>query len=336
MAAGSEKSYSGLEKAAIIMLSASEENATQIFSLMTEEEIKEVSYAMSNLGSINAAMLDKLIGQFTYEISGDASFLGNLQTTEKLLEKVMGKDRSAALIDEIRGPQGKNTWEKLGGVSEEILAGYLRNEFPQTAALVLTKINSDHAARILSILPEKFSFEVMVRMLNMGAVKKEVLDRVEKILRGEFISSITKSQKYDRYELMAEIFNKLDRHNEERYMGLLEKQHPEYAEKIKDLMFTFDDLSNIDPKGIQVLLRAIDKSKLTIALKGASAKVKDLFLSNMSQRASKILLEEMESLGPIKVKDVDEAQFEIIAVAKEMIGKGEIEISEGGEEEYIS
>ena len=336
MAGAADKNYTGLEKAAIIMLSATEENATQIFSLMTEEEIKEVSYAMSNLGAINPAILDKLIGQFTYEISGDASFLGNLQTTEKLLEKVMGKDRSAALIDEIRGPQGKNTWDKLGGVSEDILAGYLRNEFPQTAALVLTKINSDHAAKILSILPEKFSFEVMVRMLNMGTVKKEVLDRVEKILRGEFISSITKSQKYDRYELMAEIFNKLDRYNEEKYMGLLETQHPEYAEKIKDLMFTFDDLENIDPKGIQVLLRAIDKSKLTIALKGANPKVKDLFISNMSQRASKILLEEMDSLGPIKVKDVDEAQFEIIAVAKEMIGKGEIEISEEGEEEYIS
>ena len=329
------KNLTGIEKAAIVMLSASEENAAKIFALMTEEEIKEISYAMSNLGSVSSEILERLMNQFTGEIRGHSSFLGNIQTTEKLLEKVLGKDRTIAFMDEIRGPQGKNTWEKLGGVSEEVLAGYLRNEFPQTAALVLTKINSDHAAKILSILPEDFSFEVLVRMLNMGSVKTEVLDRVEKILRGEFISSITKSQKYDRYELMAEIFNKLDRNNEEKYMGLLEEKYPDYAGKIKDLMFTFEDLSNIDSKGIQVLLRAIDKSKLTIALKGASDKIKDLFISNMSQRASKILLEEMDSLGPIKVKDADEAQAEIISVVKDLVSKGEVELSEGGEEEYI-
>ena len=329
------KNLTGVEKAAIVMLSASEENAAKIFALMTEEEIKEISYAMSNLGSVSAEILEKLMNQFTGEIGGSSSFLGNVQTTEKLLEKVLGKDRTIAFMDEIRGPQGKNTWEKLGGVSEEVLAGYLRNEFPQTAALVLTKINSDHAAKILSILPEDFSFEVLVRMLNMGSVKTEVLDRVEKILRGEFISSITKSQKYDRYELMAEIFNKLDRNHEEKYMGLLEEKYPDYAGKIKDLMFTFEDLSNVDSKGMQVLLRAVDKAKLTVALKGASEKIKDLFISNMSQRASKILLEEMESLGLIKVKDADEAQAEIISVVKDLVAKGEIELSEGGEEEYI-
>lgn len=328
---------SGVQKAAIILLSINENSAIQVISLMTEEEVKEISYHMSNLGTVSPTLIEMVVSKFMQEIGGDiAALVGNASTTEKLLEKVMGRQKTTSLMEEIRGPKGRNTWEKLGGVSEEILANYLKGEFPQTAALVLTKISADHAARIISILPEKFAFDVMVRMLNMGNVKKEVLDRVEKILRNEFISSITKSQKYDRYETMAEIFNKFDRSHEEKYMGLLESNYPEFADRIKDLMFTFDNLVSLDSKGIQTLLRSVDKNKLTIALKGAAPKIRDLFISNMSQRASKILLEELESMGPVKVKDVDEAQYDIISLTKDLIAKGEIELSEGEEEQYIN
>jgi flagellar motor switch protein FliG len=325
----------GAQRAAIILLSVSEENATNMFALMNDDEIKEISHAMSNLGAIKPDMLTRVLSQFTTDMQGDASFLGNLQTTEKLLEKAIGKDKVSALLDEIRGPQGKNTWEKLGNVNEEILSSYLRNEYPQTAALVLSKINGEHAARVLSILPEQFAFEVIIRMLNLGSVKKEVIDRVEKILRSEFISSISKTQKQDSYQMMAEIFNRFDRNSSAKYMGLLETKFPDSATKIKDLMFTFEDLESIDNKGIQTLMRAIDKSKLTIALKGAPQNIKDLFIRNMSQRAARILLEEIESLGPIRVRDVDEAQTSIVNAAKELIGKGEIEIAEDGKDEYI-
>jgi flagellar motor switch protein FliG len=330
-----EVKLTGSQRAAIILLSVSEENATNIFALMNDEEIKEISHAMSNLGSIKPDMVNKILSQFTSDIKNDASFLGNIQTTEKLLEKAIGKDKVSALLDEIRGPQGKNTWEKLGNVNEEILASYLKNEYPQTAALVLSKITGEHAAKVIAILPEQFAFEVITRMLNLGSVKKEVIDRVEKILRSEFISTISKTQKQDSYQMMAEIFNRFDRNSSAKYMGLLETKFPDSAIKIKDLMFTFEDLESIDTKGIQTLMRAIDKSKLTIALKGASQEIKDLFIRNMSQRASRILLEEMESLGPIRVRDVDEAQTAIVNAAKELISKGEIEIAEDGKDEYI-
>lgn len=326
---------SGAERVAIVLLSMSEENAGNILNMMSEDEVKEISVAMSNLGAVNQDIVEKLLSRFTQEISGGSSFLGNVQTTEKLLQKILPKDKLNVLMDEIRGPQGKNTWEKLGNVNEEVLSSYLRNEHPQTVALVLSKLNPDHSSRIISTLPEDFSYEVIVRMLNMGTVKKEVLDRVEKILKNEFISSLTKAQKHDSYEQMAEIFNSLDRNSEAKYMSLLEGEYPDSAEKIKDLMFTFEDLVNIDSAGIQKLLRAIDKSKLTIALKGGSEKVKDLFLSNMSQRASRILVEEMESLGPTRVKDVDEAQSEIVAAARDLIGKNEISIVDSSSEEYI-
>lgn len=325
----------GPQKVAIVLLSMSDENATKIFSMMSEEEIREVSHAMSHLGAVSPEVVDRILMQFTGAFNGENSYFGNLQTTKKLLERVLDKDRVEALMDEIQGPQGKNTWEKLGNVNEEMLALYLRNEHPQTAALVISKMSPEHSSKVLSNLPDQFSFEVITRMLNMDSVKKEVLDRVEKILRAEFISTISKTHKQDSFEMMAEIFNSLDRNSEVKYMTMLEEKLPEAADKIKNLMFTFEDLVKLDSKGIQTLLRAIDKSKLTIALKGASDKVKEVFFSNMSQRASRIIQEELESLGPIRVRDVDESQSEIVNVAKELIAKGEVEIAEDGNDEYI-
>ncbi len=327
---------SGPQRVAIILLSLSEENATKVFSMMTEDEIKDVSHAMSSLGSINPEVIEKLMNQLNSDLTGNTIFLGNLHTTEKLLEKVLDKDRVQVLMDEIRGPQGRNTWEKLGNVNEDILALYFRNEHPQTAALVLSKIAPDHAAKVLSNLPDSFAFEIIARILNLGNVKKEILERVEKILRAEFISSIGRTQKYDSFEMMAEIFNRLDRNSETKYMAMLETNLPEAASKIKDLMFTFDDLSRIDSRGIQRLLRDIEKSRLTIALKGSSDQVKKVFFSNMSQRAAKIIMEELDSLGPVRVRDVDSARAEIVNLAKALMDGGEIDIVIDNKEEFIS
>jgi flagellar motor switch protein FliG len=325
----------GTQKVAIILLSISEENATKILSLMSEEEIKEVSFAMSNLTNVSQDSIDKVIDGFSNDLAGDASLIGSFQSAEKLLEKVLGKDKVLAILEEIKGPQGKNTWEKLGNVNEEVLSSYLKNEHPQTIAMVLSKLSPDHTAKIIPHLSENLAYEVIIRILNIGSVKKETVDRVEKILRSEFISSLTKTHKHDSFETVAEIFNSLDRKSETKFMGLLEKQVPESAEKIKSLMFTFEDLGKLAPKGVQSLLKAIDKTKLTIALKGANEKVRDLFISNMSQRAAKILLEEMQGLGPVRVREVEEAQLAIVSVAKDLMNKGEIEISEDGKDEFI-
>ncbi|MDX1924249.1 MAG: flagellar motor switch protein FliG [Rickettsiaceae bacterium] len=325
----------GVQKAAIVLLSMSEQNATKILSMMSEEEIREISHSMSHLGAVSPEVVEKILQQFLTFFSGDNNYFGSLETTQKLLERVLDKHRVDALMEEIQGPQGKNTWEKLGNVNEEMLATYLRNEHPQTAALVLSKMSPEHSSKVLSNLPEQFAFEVIVRMLSMGSVKKDVLDRVEKILRAEFISTISKTHKRDSFELMADIFNNLDRNSEGKFMSLLESKAPEDAEKIKNLMFTFEDLIKLEPAGVQLLLRTIDKSKLTIALKGSSDKLKELFLSNMSQRAARIVQEELDSLGPIRVRDVDDAQAEIISTTKELLNKGEISISDGEGDEYI-
>ncbi|MFN7038399.1 MAG: flagellar motor switch protein FliG [Alphaproteobacteria bacterium] len=329
------KKLSGAEKAAIILLSIEEANATKIFSHMNEDEIKEISSAMSTLGVIKPEIVEQLINEFNNEVSSSVSFVGNAETTERLLGKVLNKDQLNSLMEEIRGPAGKNTWDKLGNVNEEVLASYLKNEYPQTIALIMSKLTSAHAAKVLSALPDELTFEVMVRMLNMEPVKKEILDRVERILRAEFISTLTKTQKYDTNEVMAEIFNNLDRNNEAKFMTMLENRVPEYAEKIKDLMFTFDDLGKLNTPAIQALLRNVDKAKLTIALKGASEDLKKLFTNNMSQRAAKILIEDMQSLGPVRLKEVDEAQSIIVNMAREMAAKGEIQISSDNSDDEL-
>ena len=249
--------------------------------------------------------------------------------------KALPRDRVTQIMEEIRGPAGRTMWDKLGNVSEDVLANYLKNEYPQTVAVVLSKVKPDHAARVLSLLPDSFAMEVVMRMLRMETVQKDVLDGVERTLRSEFMSNLARSTRRDAHELMAEIFNNLDRQAETRFLTGLEERNREAAERIKSLMFTFDDLQRLSSQAIQTLLRAIEKDKLPVALKGASDKIKELFLTNLSERAAKMLREDMESLGPVKLRDVDEAQAGIVMLAKELAAQGQIEISTGKDEEVI-
>jgi flagellar motor switch protein FliG len=319
---------SGVEKAAIVLMSLNEANAAKVFSLLHEDEIKEISQVMSTLGTVSPEVVERLFFDFSNALSETLNFVGNLDNTERLLTNVLGKDKVNSIMEDIRGPAGRNTWDKLGNVSEEVLAAYLRTEYPQTAALIITKLKPAHGAKVIAHLSEDFASEVILRMLEMDSVKKEVLDGIEKALRAEFISTIAKTHKLDNDEVMAEIFNNFDRITEAKYMEMLEKRNPDSAEKIKNLMFTFDDLNKADAAGIQALLRVADKTKLTVALKGASEEIRNLFVKNMSARASKIMLEEMEAMGPVRMRDVDEAQALIIGQAKELIDSGEMTIAQ--------
>jgi flagellar motor switch protein FliG len=227
-------------------------------------------------------------------------------------------------------------WDKLGNVNESVLANYLKNEYPQTVAVVLSKIKPEHAARVLGALPEDFALEVVTRMLRMESVQKEILDKVEQTLRTEFMSNLARTAKRDAHEMMAEIFNNFDRQTEGRFLTALEERNREASERIKALMFTFEDLGKLDPASVQTLLRGIDKEKLGIALKGASDTLRDIFFSNMSERAGKILREEMEAMGPVRLKTVDEAQMAMVNIAKDLAAKGEIMIANNkGDDELV-
>ncbi|MDF1749962.1 MAG: flagellar motor switch protein FliG [Alphaproteobacteria bacterium] len=329
------RALTGPDKAAMMILAIGEENAVKLFTYMDDEEIKEISSSMANLGTISSNLVERLFSEFAEQISSTGSLVGSYESTERLLSKALDPDKVSQIMEEIRGPAGRTMWDKLANVNEVVLANYLKNEYPQTVAVVLSKIKSDHASRVLAALPESFAMEVIMRMLRMEAVQKEVLDDVERTLRNEFMTNLARTARRDSHEMMAEIFNALDRNTENRFMTLLEERNRDSAEKIKSLMFTFEDLQKLDPGGVQTLLRNVDKDKLGTALKGSSEQIKELFFSNMSERAAKILREDMNALGPVRLKDVDEAQMEMVNLAKDLAAKGEIVISEGGAEDEL-
>ncbi len=330
------RSLSGAERAAIIMLSLGEEHSEKIWQMMDEEEIKEISQVMSNLGSVSAGLIEKLLVDFVSQMSGTGSLMGSYESTERLLANILPGDKVGNIMEEIRGPAGRTMWDKLANVNETVLANYLKNEYPQTVSVVLSKIKPEHAARVLGALPEEFALEVVQRMLRMESVQKDILDKVEQTLRIEFMSNLARTAKRDSHEQMAEIFNNFDRQTESRFITALEERSRDSAERIKALMFTFEDLSKLDPGSIQTLLRSVDKDKLGLALKGATDGLRDVFFSNMSERAGKILRDDMEAMGPVRLKDVDEAQMRMVNVAKDLANKGEIMIAGGsGEDELV-
>jgi flagellar motor switch protein FliG len=330
------RSLTGAQKAALLLMSVGEESASKLFAMMHDDEIREISQTMANLGTVSATVVERLFVEFADGISSTGSLTGTFESTERLLMKVLDKSKVDQIMEEIRGPAGRTMWDKLSNVNESVLANYLKNEYPQTVAVVLSKVKSDHASRVIALLPEAFAMEVVMRMLRMESIQKDVIDDVERTLRNEFLSNLARSSKRDAHELIAEIFNNLDRATEQRFITALEERNRDSAEKVKSLMFTFEDLGKLDPGGVQTLMRGVDKTKLPIALKGASETIRDLFLSNMSERASKMLKEDMAAMGPVRLKDVEEAQMAMVNLAKELAAKGELILADSkGEDELI-
>ena len=325
----------GPEKAAIFMLALGNEQSAKLFEMMDDEEIRELSQIMSSLGSVNARTIEQLFVDFADQIAGAGSLVGSYDSTERLLYQSLPQDRVELIMEEIRGPAGRTMWDKLDNVDEAVLANYFKNEYPQTVAVVMTKLKPEHASRVIASLPENFAMEVIMRMLRMESVQKEVLDNVEQTLRKEFMANLARSTRRDSHELMADIFNNLERTAENRFMTGIEERNHESAERIKALMFTFDDLARIDSGGIQTLLREIEKDKLALALKGASNELKELFLENLSKRAAKMMVEDMEAMGAVRLKDVDEAQSIIVSAAKALADAGDINIFSGAEEDEL-
>lgn len=330
------RSVSGPEKAAILLLALGEEHGPLIWEKLDDEEIKEVSQVMSSLGSVNPTLTEKLLVDFVSNMSGTGSLMGSFDATERLLSRFLEGDRVGNVMEEIRGPAGRTMWDKLANVNETVLANYLKNEYPQTVAVIMSKIRPEHAARVLSSLPEDFSLEVVARMLRMETVNRDILDKIEQTLRTEFMSNLARTTRRDSHELMAEIFNNFDRQTEGRFLSTLEERNRDSAERIRALMFTFEDLNQLDPASVQTVLRKFDKNKLGLALKGASDGLRDMFFSNMSERAGKLLREDMETMGPVRLKDVDEAQMEMVNNAKELAANGEIMLADSnGDDELI-
>ncbi len=325
---------SGPEKAAVVLLALGEDHAG-VWRQLDEEEIKVISQAMAGLGQVTSGVVEDLLVEFVSGMGGGA-ITGSVELTQKLLASIMPGEKVDTLMEEIRGPAGRTMWDKLGNVNEAVLANYLKNEYPQTVAVVLSKIKSEHAARVLTCLPEDFALECVTRMLRMEPVQREILDKIEQTLRTEFMSNLARTSKRDSHEMMADIFNAFDRQTETRFITALEERNREAAERIRALMFVFEDLSKLDPGGVQTLLRTVEKDQLALALKGASDALREMFFTNMSERAAKIMREDMETMGPVRLREVEQAQMAMVQVAKDLANKGEIVlVGAGGDDDEL-
>ena len=333
--AGADTPLTGAQKAAVLMLALGEERCARLFEMMHEDEIREVSLAMTRLGAVPADVVDRLCEEFTNHLGNAGSVRGSLDTTERLLMSTLPRERAQQIMDEIRGPAGRTMWDKLGNVNEALLANYLKNEYPQTVAVVLSKIKPEHSARVMTLLPDTLAVDVIFRMLQMESVQREVLDDVENTLRTEFMSNLVRSTHRDSHELLADIFNNLDRQVESRLITAVGQIDSDAAEKIKSLMFTFMDLSRLSTPAIQTILRVAEREKLPIALKGAPSSLLGTFLNAMSERAAKMLKDDIAALGPVRLRDVDEAQASIVQVAKELAESGDIDISPSASEQMV-
>lgn len=325
----------GPQRAAVILLVLGEDHGRTIWQQFDDEEIRIITRAMAELGTVDADEVERLMLDFVGKLSSAGAVTGSFDRTISLLEKILPTDQVAMIMEEIRGPAGRNMWQKLGNIDAVVLANFLKNEYPQTIAVILSKIRADHAANVLRNLPNDLSIDVVSRMLRMEAVQKEALDHIENTLRTEFVSTLTQTRRRDPHEMMAEIFNGFDRQTEMRFLSALDASNQDSAARIRALMFTFEDLGKLDQAGLQTLMRQVDKDTLARSLKGASEQMRTFFFSAMSQRAAKVMADDMQGLGPLRLKEVDEAQTKMVNLTKELAEKGEIVLSKGNSEDEL-
>lgn len=329
------ETLSGLHKAAIFLLALDADRAGRLLGMLQQHEVKDISHTMSALSRVDGATVDLLMQDFTQRLGLAPGVSGGLEATERLLLQVMDPGGVEDILEEIRGPAGRTVWDKLGNVDEAVLAAFLRGEHAQTVAVVLSRLEPVQAARVLGTFPPELALEAVMRMLRMEMVQKEILGDLERTLRAEFVSNLARTAKRDNHAVMAEVFNHLDKGTEARLLSSLETQDPEAATQIRRLMFTFEDLGGIEPQALQVLIRRAGQDKVGLALKGAPDRLRDAFVANMSERASKVLLDQLKSLGAVRMRDVEEARQFLVSLAKELAAAGEIVLSDRQGEEMV-
>ncbi len=323
----------GPEKAAVLLLALGEELGPNMMQRLDEDEIRDVSRAMSNLGGITPNVVEELVETFNDRfMEGGGSLIGTADTTERLLSRFLPPDRVNDIMGELKGPANRTMWDKVSGVDEKVLAGFLANEYPQTIALVLSKIRPAQSAKVLALLPEDLVTRVVQRMIKMEPVQGEMLEEVERSLRNEFIANYARDKGADSHQLLAEILNHSTKDMFTSILDPLDDDMPESAERIRQLMFTFDDLAQIDNHSLQQVIRAADARQLAMALKGTGEAYQERFFSNMPERNAALLREEMEILGPARMTEVEKARNAVVAVAKRLADNGRIHIERGGEE----
>jgi flagellar motor switch protein FliG len=328
--------YTGAQKAAILMLSFGEEISAEIFKSMTEFEIKRIGTAMSRLGRLDNDIVDQVMMEFYGIIQQNKKFFyGGNEFTKKVIGTAFKGGEADELIEQLSLGSQANL-DSLELIDSKSLANFIRNEHPQTVALILAHLDNKKCGEVLKLLPESIHTEVLIRIANLDAVQPEIIDEIDDVLRQEVnaMGSVA-TQKIGGVEPIAGMLNLMDKASAEQILDSFEERDPDLAEKIRQLMFVFDDLVKIDDRGIQELIKNVNNDKWKIALRTASEAVKELVFKNMSERAAVMLKEDMEASGAVKLSDVEASQLEVINIARKLESEGKIVIQGGGDAAFV-
>jgi len=324
--------YRGIEKAAIFLISIGEDTASEIMKSLDIHQMSMITSCMNRLKSVKKKDVDEIIHEVSGRInSGDVQVTGE-DYVKKILKKGLG-DENASKVLELAAKE--NSLESLKWVDPKTLSNFLSTEHPQTVALILSLLEASRAAEVLALLPERIKDDVAKRIAVTEQIPESILSELEEVLRGQLDLNKGKGRKVGGIKIVAEILNQCDRSTEQTILEKIEKDNPILADSIRKFMFVFDDLLQVDDKGIQSILKEIRTEDLSLALKTASNNLKVKIFKNMSQRATQILKEEMELKGPVKVSEVEKAQQNIVKIARNKEVEGKIAIAGRGGDELV-
>lgn len=335
-----EEQLSGIKKAAILLVLLGDETSASLFRYLQEDEIQAITKEISRLGRIEPETADNVLDDY-YKMMLARSYLmqGGTDYARKLLLKAFGPDASKKLLDRVTqalqtGNMGLESLEKADPAQ---LSRFIQNEHPQTIALVVAHLKTTQAAALLNSLPTELRADVVMRMANLEQISPEILTKITSILTQRLQSLGDLShESVGGIRAVAELINHLDSNTSTAILEKIESDNPNMALSIRNLMFVFDDILLIDDAGMREIIQRVDKKSLTVALKGTSDELKGQFFHHMSQRAVEMLKEDMEVLGPVKIKDVEAAQQEIVAIIRKLDQDGVISIRGGGGEDYVN
>ncbi len=329
----------GTQKAAVLMVALGDDVAASIFKYLEEDEIQQISKEIAMTRHVQPEMADEVLEEFhTMSLAKSYIAQGGIEYAKKLLIKSVGPEAARKIIDRLtKALESSAGFSSIERANPQQLSKFIQNEHPQTIALILAHLNATQAGELIASLPETLRADVAMRMANLQEISPEVVRRISLILEQklESLGSFA-TEAYGGVRAVAELFNRMDRSTGRVVLEKIENENPQLAASIRDLMFVFDDILLIDDTGISEILKRADKKTLTIALKGTSEELRNQFFRNMSSRAVEMMKEEMEFMGPIKIKEVEKSQHEVVEIVRQLEEEGVISIGGGGGEDYVS
>lgn len=333
-----QSAMSGVRKAAIVLLLLGEEVSSEVFKHLSEEEIEVLAKEMAALGPVSSAVSERVMEEFhSTALAAEYVIRGDVEYAKRVLERTLGQENARRIIERVRRSfQSTAGFTSLEKADPQQLSKFILGEHPQTIALILAHLNSSSAAQLIALLPESLRVDVLTRMASLEDISPEVVTRISDVIEQRLKTLGGRSrEQHGGVRAVAELFNRLERTISNSALEAIEARKPELALSIRNLMFVFEDLLHVDDAGMREIVSRADKKALTIALKGASEEIRQRFLSNMSKRAGEMLLEEMEVLGAVRLRDVEKAQQEVVAVARKLEEEGVIVTGAAAGEAYV-